>query len=117
MNGTDCVALVDTDRAELRTRIAAARERFDLLLRIADPRARIPGGDWTVAQLGAHMVNVTHRYRQIIRGEDFRRAMSVAEMDVVNQAEMEALVAPVPDLADQMQVRRRNGRLVRRASR
>ena len=104
MNDTDCVALVDTDRAELRARIATARERFDLLLRTADPRARIPGGDWTVAQLGAHMVNVTHRYRQIIRGEDFRRAMSVTEMDVVNQAEMEALVAPVPELADQMQV-------------
>lgn len=104
MNDTDYVALVDTDRAELRGRIAAARERFDRLLRGADPQARIPGGDWTVAQLAAHMVSVTHRYRQIIRGEDFRRAMSVTDMDVINQAEMEALIAPVPELADQIQV-------------
>src|SRR3954471_9434669 len=104
MNDTDYVALVDTDRAELKARIAAGRERFDRLIRTADPHARIPGGDWTVAQLAAHMVNVTHRYRQIIRGEDFRRAMSVTEMDVINRAEMEALVAPIPVLVDQMQV-------------
>ena len=103
MNDTDYVALVDTDRAELRQRIAAARVRFDRLLRSADPKARIPGGDWTVAQLGAHMVNITHRYRQVIRGEDFSRAMSVSDMDVINQAEMEALVAPIPELADQIQ--------------
>ncbi|MDT5387931.1 MAG: hypothetical protein QOE04_1572, partial [Mycobacterium sp.] len=104
MNDTDYIALVDTDRAELKTRIAAARERFDRLLRSADPQARIPGGDWNVAQLGAHMVSITHRYRQIIRGQDFRRAMSVSDMDVINQAEMEALVAPLPELADQIQV-------------
>jgi uncharacterized protein (TIGR03083 family) len=102
MNDTDYVALVDTDRAELRQRIAAALERFDRLLRSADPQARIPGGEWTVAQLGAHMVSITHRYRQAIRGEDYRRAMSVTDMDVINQAEMEALVAPVPELADQI---------------
>jgi uncharacterized protein (TIGR03083 family) len=104
MNDTDYIALVDTDRAELKTRIAAARERFDRLLRSADPQARIPGGDWNVAQLGAHMVSITHRYRQVIRGEDFRRAMSVSDMDAINQAEMESLVAPVPELADQIGV-------------
>ena len=47
-------ALVDTDRAELRQRIGQAKERFDRLIRSADPFARIPGGDWTVQQLTAH---------------------------------------------------------------
>lgn len=102
MNDTDYVALVDTDRAELKARIAAARERFDRLLRSADPQARIRGGEWTVAQLGAHMVNITQRYQQIIRGEDFHRATSVSDMDVINQAEMETAVAPIPEMADQI---------------
>ena len=103
MVGADYVALVDTDRAELRQRIGQAKERFDRLIRSADPFARIPGGDWTVQQLAAHVLSVTHRYRLVMRGSEFRRAASMSDMDVVNQVEMEALVAPIPELADQIQ--------------
>ena len=37
MNDTDYVALVDTSRDELRERIEHARERFDRLIRAAEP--------------------------------------------------------------------------------
>jgi hypothetical protein len=48
MNDTDYVALVDTNRDELRERIGQARERFDRLIRAADPLARPRGSHWTV---------------------------------------------------------------------
>jgi len=48
MNDTEYVALVDTTRDELRERIGRARDRFDRLIRTADPHARVPGLDWTV---------------------------------------------------------------------
>jgi hypothetical protein len=103
MDDTEYIALVDTDRAELRQRIGRANQRFDRLIRSADPIAPIPGGHWTVQQLAAHMLSITHRYRMMMRGSDFRRASSMSDMDAINQAEMEALVAPIPELADEIQ--------------
>jgi hypothetical protein len=102
MSDTDYVPLVDTDRAELRTRIAAALDRFDRLIRIADPHARVPGGDWTAQQLAAHVLSVAHRYQKLMCGNDIRRAYSLTEMDVINQAEMEPLVGPMFEVADQL---------------
>jgi uncharacterized protein (TIGR03083 family) len=103
MNDTEYVALVETSREELRDRIALARNRFDRLIRTADPLARPPGSDWTVQQVVAHVLTVALRYRQFARGLDFRRAVNPAEVQVINQVELEAVMAPLPELADQLQ--------------
>ena len=102
MNDTEYVALVDTDRDELRERIALARNRFDRLVRAADPLARPPGLDWTVQQVVAHVLTLAHRYQHAARG-DYRPAAYPREVDVLNQTELEAVMAPVPELADQIQ--------------
>jgi hypothetical protein len=103
MNDTDCVALVDTDRDELRDRIGEMRQRFYRLARSADPHARRRGLDWTVHQVIAHMLCIAHRYQAIIDGRDFRRAGHPRELDQINQDELEAVMAPVPELVDQLE--------------
>jgi uncharacterized protein (TIGR03083 family) len=103
MNEMAYVALADTNRDELRERIAVARQRFDRLARSADPLARPPGSDWTVQQVVAHVLTVAHRYRNVAEGRDYRRAAYPREVDVINQAELEAVMAPVAELADQLQ--------------
>jgi uncharacterized protein (TIGR03083 family) len=102
VNDTAHLALTETTRDELRERIGLARDRFDRLIRTADPLARPPGMDWTVQQVGAHVLSVAHRYRQVARGLGYRRAVDPADMRVINQEEMEAVMAPVPDIADQL---------------
>lgn len=102
MNVTDYVPLVDTTRDELRQRIAHARDGFDGLVRSADPRARSRGSDWTVQQIVAHVLTVAHRYRDYARHGAYRRAATAAELVAINQAELEAVMAPVPELADQL---------------
>jgi uncharacterized protein (TIGR03083 family) len=97
------VALVDTDRDELRDRIGEMRHRFYRLARTADPNARRPGLDWTVHQVIAHMLCVAHRYQAIAEGRDFRRASHPRELDQINQDELDAVMAPVPDLMDQLE--------------
>ena len=103
MNDTGYVGLVDTNRSELRERIALARGRFDQLVRTADPDARVPRSDWTVQQTVAHVLTVGHRYQGIARGTGYHRAGNPRELDVINQAELEAVMAPIPELADQLQ--------------
>jgi uncharacterized damage-inducible protein DinB len=103
LNDTEHVALVDTSRNELRERIALAHERFDRLVRTADPLARPPGHDWTVQQIVAHVLTLAHRYRQFARGLDYRPAGSARGIATLNQIELEAAMAPVPELADQLQ--------------
>jgi len=103
MNGTGYVALVDTNREELRERIALARGRFDQLVRTADPHVRVPRSDWTVQQTVAHVLTVADRYVAIARGGDYRRASHPRELDAINQEVLEAVMAPVPELADQLQ--------------
>jgi len=93
-------ALTDTDRDELRERITLARDRFDQLIRTADPRARARGSDWTVQETAAHVLTVAQRYLQVGRGLEFRRAQTLAEMPAINQAELEAVLAPVAEIAD-----------------
>jgi hypothetical protein len=102
MNDTEYVALVDTTREELRDRIGRARDRFDLLIRTADPHARVPNLDWTVHQVIAHMLSVAHRYQAVAEGRDFRRATYARELDEINRAELDALMAPIPEIADQL---------------
>ena len=103
MNETGFVPLVDTSRDELRERIALAHQRFDVLVRAADPAARPPGHDWTVQQILAHVVTVGYRYRQLARGSDYHHAADPRDTVIVNQAELEAAMAPVPELADELQ--------------
>jgi hypothetical protein len=102
MNDTEYVALVDTTRDELRERIGRARDRFDRLIRTADPHARVPGLDWTVHQVVAHMLSVAHRYQAVAEGRDFRRATYPRELDEINRTELDALMAPIPELADRL---------------
>lgn len=96
------VVLTETTRDELRERIAEARDRFDRLIRSADPQARPPGSDWTVQEVAAHVLSVAHRYQRVARGLDYRRAVDPADLQAINQAEMEAAMAPLPDIADQL---------------
>jgi hypothetical protein len=103
MNDTGYVALVDTDRDELRHRIGEMRDRFHWLARSADPHARRPGLDWTVQQVVAHMLSVAHRYQILAEGMDFHRASHPRELDQINQDELGAVMAPVPDLVDQLE--------------
>ncbi len=103
MNGTGYVGLVDTNRGELRERIALARGRFDRLVRTADPDARVPRSEWTVQQTVAHVLTVAHRYQGIALGTDYHRAGHPRELDAINQDELEAVMAPIPELADQLQ--------------
>jgi uncharacterized damage-inducible protein DinB len=103
MNDTGDVGLVDTDRAELREQIAQARNRFDRLVRTADPDARVPRSEWTVQQTVAHVLTEANRYVAVARGGDYRHARHPREVDVINQEELGAVMAPIPELADQVQ--------------
>lgn len=102
MNDTEYVGLVDTGRDELRDRIGRARDRFDRLVRTADPHARVPGLDWTVQQVVAHVLAVAHRYQAVAEGRDFRRATYARELDEINRTELDALMAPMREIADRL---------------
>lgn len=102
MNDTDSLAIVDTDREELRDRIDVMRQRFYRLALSADPSARRSASDWTVQQIVAHVLSVACRYKTFAETGDFRRARNPRELDQINQKEMEALMAPVPDLIDRI---------------
>jgi uncharacterized protein (TIGR03083 family) len=103
MNDTEYVALVDTTRDELRDHIGDMRERFSSLARSADPHARRPGLDWTVQQVVAHVLCIAHRYQALAEGRDFHRASHPRELDQINQDELETVMAPIPDLMDQLE--------------
>jgi hypothetical protein len=102
MNHTEFVALVDTDRDELRDRIGEARQRFYRLARSADPNARRRGLDWNVHQVIAHVLCVARRYQAIAEGRDFRRARHPRELDQINHEEMQATMAPIPELLEDL---------------
>jgi hypothetical protein len=104
MNDTGCVALVETDRDELRDRIGEARQRFYRLARSADPNARRRGLDWNVHQVIAHVLCVARRYQAIAEGRDFRRARHPRELDQINHEEMQAAMAPIPELLEDLEV-------------
>ena len=103
MNDTGFVALVDTDRNELRDRVGDMRERFHRLARSADPHARRSGLDWTVQQVVAHVLCIAHRYQALAEGRDFHRASYPRELDQINEEELNAVMAPIPDLMDQLE--------------
>jgi Mycothiol maleylpyruvate isomerase N-terminal domain/SCP-2 sterol transfer family len=102
MNDTGDRAIVDTDRPELRERISLARRRFTQMAYSADPNARVPGREWTVQQVVAHVLTVAHRYQAVAEDRDFHRAANPRHLDVVNRTELEAVMAPVAELLDQL---------------
>jgi hypothetical protein len=102
MNDTESLAIVDTDRDELRSRIEDMRQRFYRLAASADPNAKHSASDWTVQQIVAHVLSVANRYRTFVETGDFRRAKDPADLNRINQEEMEAAMAPIPDLIDQL---------------
>ena len=71
MNRTDSLAIVDTDREELRDRIDVMRQRFYRLALCADPSARRSAFDWTVQQIVAHVLSVACRYKTFAETGDF----------------------------------------------
>ena len=103
MNDIEIVALVDTDRDELRDRIGETRQRFYRLARSADPHARRRGLDWTVHEVIAHVLCVARRYQAIAEGRDFRRARYPRELDQINHEEMLAAMAPIPELLNELE--------------
>jgi hypothetical protein len=103
VNDTGCIALADTDRDELRERIALAWNRFERLARSAEPLARSSRSDWTVHQIIAHVLTVAHRYRQVACGQDFRRATHARDLSALNRLELDEAMAPVPELIDELQ--------------
>ena len=103
MNDTQFTALVDTDRNELRERISEARQRFYRLARSADPNARRRGLEWNVHQVIAHVLCVAHRYQAVVDGRDYRRADHPRELAEINHDEMQAAMAPVPQLLDDLE--------------
>src|SRR4029079_617417 len=103
MNNTGCVAIVDTDRDELKVRIGDARQRFYRLARSADPHARRRGLDWNVHQVIAHVLCVARRYQAIAEGRDFRRARYPRDLDQINHEEMLVAMAPIPELLEKLE--------------
>jgi hypothetical protein len=102
MNSTEGIPLVDVSRDELRERIGQAHQRFDTLARTADPQARSRGHDWTVQQIVAHVLTVGYRYRQLARGGDYERAADPHGIIGVNQSDLEAAMAPIPELLEEL---------------
>jgi hypothetical protein len=56
----------------------------------------------TVQQILAHVDTVGYRYRQLARGSDYHHAADPRDTVIVNQAELEAAMSPVPELADEL---------------
>jgi hypothetical protein len=102
MNAAEGAALVDTTRDELRDRIAQTLIRFDRLARAADPLAQLPGSAWNVQQAVAHVLTIAQRYLHEQQG-DSRLVAHPREVNTLNQNELEAAMAPVSELADQIQ--------------
>jgi uncharacterized protein (TIGR03083 family) len=103
MNDTGYLAIVDTGRSELRSRIDDMRQRFYRLALSADPHARVSPAHWTVHEIVAHVLSVAHRYKTFIETGDFRRATDPAHLNRLNQEEMEAAMAPIPELVKALQ--------------
>lgn len=102
MNDTGVAALVDTTREELRQRTEQALQRFDRLARTADPDARPARSNWTVQQVVSHVLTLARRYLRSAEG-GYRLADYPWEVSVLNQTELEAAMAPMPELLDQVQ--------------
>jgi hypothetical protein len=102
MDDTGYLGLTDTTREELRARIALAHDRFDFLVRTADPLAQPPGSRWTVQQVAAHVLTIANRYHEVAQGGMYRPADTPTGVAALNQAELEAALGPVPVLADQL---------------
>jgi uncharacterized protein (TIGR03083 family) len=93
------VGVVPIDWAQMQAALERAAQRIAELLRSApDANARVSGLDWTVADLGAHLINESDRFERFGRGEsqaldDVARTNAdeiagVAERNPAEQAEL-----------------------------
>jgi hypothetical protein len=46
---------------------------------------------------------IAHRYQALAEGRDFHRAGHPRELDRINQEELQAVMAPIPELVDQIE--------------
>jgi uncharacterized protein (TIGR03083 family) len=99
VNDVDVAALVDTTHPEVRERTSQALLRFDRLASDADPYARPPHSEWTVQQVVSHVLTLARRYLQYAEGE-YRLASHPHEVSLLNRTELEAAMAPIPELID-----------------
>ena len=70
------------------------------------PPTRMPydrGLDWNVHQVIAHVLCVARRYQAVAEGRDFRRARHPRELDRINHEEMQAAMAPIPVLLEDLE--------------
>jgi uncharacterized protein (TIGR03083 family) len=103
MDDVGAAALVDTTRDELREHIAQALQRFIRLARTSDPNARPPRSNWTVQQVFSHVLTLGHRYLEYVEGT-YRLAAHPGEVSGLNQIELEAAIAPIPELIDRLEI-------------
>lgn len=108
-----CVSLVPIDWTRMRGALDRAAQRVAALLRAApDGNAKVSGLDWTVSELGAHLINEADRFERFGRGDgqpmgdvaqiNADELASVSERDPKRQADLfEAAHAKYSALAAQ----------------
>ena len=52
-----------------------------LIRSASDPGAKVPGLDWTVADVAAHLVSLTHRYEAFLRGNGEAMTTSMPDLN------------------------------------
>jgi uncharacterized protein (TIGR03083 family) len=91
------VNVIPLDWEAVRDACQRNSTRFVELLRSAqDPDARVPGLDWTVAELAAHVVSLTARYEPFLKaqGDAFYASMSemnAQELDTFSRLSLDEL--------------------------
>jgi uncharacterized protein (TIGR03083 family) len=95
-------AAIPLDWQSVSSTCQRTSDRFVELLRSApDAHASVPGLDWTVAQVAAHVVSLTARYVPFVQGQGKAFYASMPEM---NAQELDALCAlSLDELADRLE--------------
>jgi uncharacterized protein (TIGR03083 family) len=98
---TNLTRVIPLDWEAVRSTCERTTTRFADLLRTApDPQARVPGLDWTVAQLAGHVVSLIPRYEPFLQGKGDAFYANMPEM---NAQELDAFSRfRLDELADQL---------------
>jgi uncharacterized protein (TIGR03083 family) len=96
------VSVIPLDWEAVRSTCQRTTTRFAELLRSApDPHARVPGLDWTAAELAAHVVSLTARYQPFLKGQGDPFYASMSDM---NAQELDAFSRlSLDELADHLE--------------
>src|ERR687891_1491322 len=93
------MSVVPLDWEAVRATCQRSSTRFAELLRSApDPHAPVPGLDWTVAELAAHVVSLTARYEPFLKGQGdafyaTMPEMNAQELDAFSRLSLDELAA------------------------